>query len=222
MRKLMSNRGETIVESLVSMLIITLVFAFLANAAMTTGVAFASRQYVASAAMSEAKVLESTLKSVISNELQMTKTVRTDESGADPTKLVSFFSRNYGEEGGLCSFGTVKIVKPGEQSGGTEGKTGTVALPEGTPGEIALGFDAYSYTTESLETIEVPGRWNKIISSAAYTHGNKATVEVHYHEDLEPPHFSVNLKIFNDDGVEVIDSTFDVIPLNRVDVNTDS
>ena len=93
--KLRSNRGFTLVEMISTLAIVVLITMLVA-----VGVSLATRTYSQSVELSEAKVLHSTLSSVISNELAQTSTIKPDpKTPVDGGyRLGKFFSRNYGVE----------------------------------------------------------------------------------------------------------------------------
>lgn len=113
-----SRRGFTIAETLVAILILSLV-----GGALAGGV----RQYRESMLLSETKVLCSTLTSVIQSELANTKTVE-----LDGTTVKKFFSANYAIEKSLSGF---LSVRRGENALGGE----TLTPLENGYGEVWLG-----------------------------------------------------------------------------------
>ena len=89
-RKARWRRGYTLAETLITVLLVGIV-----SMGVATAMAFAGRQYRASLMASDAKVLCSTLTSVIQSELSNTPKIRlADASGT----LDSFYSRGYAHE----------------------------------------------------------------------------------------------------------------------------
>ena len=89
-----NRQGFTLAESLLAVLLLAL-----ASTGMAVGAAFAARQYTASIAASEAKILSSTLRSAISNELSNGRNFHL-ENGF----LTDFISQNYGPSGSAGGF----------------------------------------------------------------------------------------------------------------------
>ena len=87
-RKLSGSRGTTLVEMLVTTIIL-----LLASSAMVAGVTFASRSFEKVFSQSESQMLCSTLKTTISDELYHTKTIYVD--GND--RFRGYFSQKYGK-----------------------------------------------------------------------------------------------------------------------------
>ncbi len=170
-RRLCASRGFTLVETLATLAIVALI-----TMAMSTGVAFATKQFTESVTVSEGKVLQSTLKASISNELAM-----------------------------------VTSIEPsvGSQSGDSFEVSGFYPRTQGDVGAVMYGVNDGKITLAG----------NFIISKAAYTHGLQAEVTgVKYFKETgpTPAHFEVQLKIFRENGDELISDTFDVAPYNTV------
>lgn len=185
-----SRSGFSLTEALVTLAIVGLV-----TSAMATGIAFAVKQYDESMATSESRVLQSTLKNAIQNELAITNMVVLDGNEADASRqVVAFFSPNYAVKEGYSEF---KLVNSRTDSSGNP------------YGELALG-------TGSDKT-----KWKKLISSSSYHKNLGAQVQVVYHKADEatgvPAHFTVAMKILGGPDRVMVDDTFDVVPLNEVD-----
>lgn len=184
--KLRSNRGFTLVEMISTLAIVVLITMLVA-----VGVSLATRTYSQSVELSEAKVLHSTLSSVISNELAQTSTIKPDpKTPVDGGyKLGKFFSRNYGVEDDLCSFRVIS----------SDGKDyGEIALGSSTTQNRLLSSGAYTNGTGAK------------VSAVYYEDGAKSG---------EPAHFEVTLDVYNKDGDKLVSSTFDVVPYNSVNVD---
>ena len=184
--KLRSNRGFTLVEMISTLAIVVLITMLVA-----VGVSLATRTYSQSVELSEAKVLHSTLSSVISNELAQTSTIKPDpKTPVDGGyKLGKFFSRNYGVEDDLCSFRVIS----------SDGKDyGEIALGSSTTQNRLLSSGAYTNGTGAK------------VSAVYYGAGAKSG---------EPAHFEVTLVVYSKDGEELVSNTFDVVPYNSVNVD---
>lgn len=184
--KLRSNRGFTLVEMISTLAIVVLITMLVA-----VGVSLATRTYSQSVELSEAKVLHSTLSSVISNELAQTSTIKPDpKTPVDGGyRLGKFFSRNYGVEDDLCSFRVIS----------SDGKDyGEIALGSSTTQNRLLSSGAYTNGTGAK------------VSAVYYGAGAKSG---------EPAHFEVTLVVYSKDGEELVSNTFDVVPYNSVNVD---
>ena len=192
-RKLAGRRGFTLAEALVTVLIVLLV-----TAGLSVGVAFAARQYTASMNVSEAKMLESTLATVISNELeQTTSIVLGSRSGEESYEVEKFYSPTYAEETDYVSLKTI-------DGAAVNGKS---------YGELAFGIG------------DNPDAWNKLISSKSYTRDLGAYADIVYTPTVlpgKPAHFTVMISIASKSGSELVTDTFDVIPLNKVTASTET
>lgn len=193
-RKLKSSKGMSLGEVLLCVLIIMLVTSTLA-----TGISLAYTNYRISVTTSEAKILYSTLKSVILSELGNTNAVflkKTTEGTEYP--LDKFFSRTYAITDEYSRFYSVTIEKSGMEE------------PDDGYGEIILG-------TEDEKGV-ITG--NLLISRAAYSSYHlSAKVDVTY--DININTFHVTLSISNKNDIEISES-FDVIPLNEMEIEIES
>lgn len=198
-KKLRELRGFTMTELMAATLIMLLV-----SGAMAGGVTFAVRQYHNSMILSESKLLCSTLSSVVQGELCTTQTVVL--SGDGPVyDLERFYSANYAIEKNLSSFLVVGQDDSGE-----------LYLVEPAPGYLALG----TVTDEGA----VEG--GLLVSTATYSSYHfKAGVSVRYEEfsrdgSLSMGVFHVTLTIFSSGGEVLLTNEYDVLPLNRVSVDS--
>ncbi len=187
-RRARGGGGFTIIETLVAVIILLLVSGGLAR-----GVAYGMEQYNNSMILSEGKVLCSTLKTVIRGELSGTSTVRLSAE-SDPgrgARVDAFYSPNFGIKDDLCAFVPVDIDEDGSY-------TPSPALLGG--GKLILGLPS--------------GRGNLILSKSSYTkYDLRANVEVWYSQGLNM--FTVELRIYDKAGGELVESTFNVLPLNE-------
>lgn len=92
-----NKKGFTLGEMLVTVLIL-----LLATSGMVTTIALASGQFNSSVRESEAQILCSTLKTIISDELCYTTEIHTDSSG----NVTSYQSQNYVQEKALGTLTT--------------------------------------------------------------------------------------------------------------------
>lgn len=180
--------GYTLTEALVTMLIVVLV-----TGAMATGIAYAFRQYDESISLSQAKVLQSTLKNALQNELAIVEYIIVDETESGPDQeLLALKSKNYVSKSWAWSqFKTIN------------GKIDS----DGNPyGEIALGFG------------DDPTKWKKLISSSSYHGVMGAQVSIVHHAatDDRQEYYTVKMRILNDSARELTYDEFDVAPLNKV------
>lgn len=197
LKSLAQTRGYTLAEALVTVMLVAVV-----TAAMSTGIAFASREMTRSMELSEAVVLQSTLKNVITNELSVTSeaTVADGEQVDGTHALVDFFSVNYGDAEGASSFAVVDDA--GNASAAANG-SGQLAIVSGT-------------------------KVKKLISGASYTNGLSASLDVGYCETAASAsgesYFKAKLTIRNRQGATVVEDTFDALPHNResLEVKTQS
>lgn len=184
-----ATRGFSLVEAVVTLAMVSLV-----AAAMSTGIALAVRQYDASLTVSEAKVLQSTLKTTLQNELSITSLVVLDGNESDADREVkAIFSPNYAVAEGYSEF---KIANE---------KTDSSGRPYG---EIALG------------TGTDPVKWKKLVSSSSYHQNLGVQLEVIYHKantaNHLPAYFTVYMSVLSAPDKVVLTDEFDVVPLNEV------
>lgn len=101
-KKIKNNSGMTVFELLCAVLILLLV-----SSGMASAVSLGVRQYQKSIRDSEAKVLYSTLMTVLSNELAYTTDIRVDAvDGSGKGNVLQFQSQNYVIEGNLSTLMT--------------------------------------------------------------------------------------------------------------------
>lgn len=117
--------GYTLVESLVALIIVSLI-----TMCVATGVSMAQRQFTLSMASSESKVLYSTLENLIRNEIAYADIVTYE--GGD----VWFSSLNYANEGGDNP--TWKLVAVDEHGVSSDGRGEIALCREGTDGQPVL------------------------------------------------------------------------------------
>ena len=172
--------GYTLVEALVTLLIVLLVTAGVAG-----GVAFAQRQFEQSIAISESKVLYSTLENAIRNEIAYADLVSVDGDA------VRFTSMNYADESGEDPMWELATVDG--ESISTDGK-GEVALVRNGTGGLIMA---------------------RLLPSTAYTHGMSASVDAEEATiGTETPAIKVLLKIYSASDTEMLNEEFAVIPEN--------
>lgn len=189
-----SRAGFTLGETLVTILILLLV-----SSGVVSGMRFGVEQYHRSMMLSEAKVLCSTLSSVIRSELSDTGSIRLTGSadGEGFREVESFFSPRYAiKEDDPTSLVSVTVSK---------GAGAAMSEAEDGYGELLLG-------TVNSTTKKAAGRL--LLSSAAYTtYQLRANASIRYNAAQNL--FSVTLRIRTHDGDEdLIVSSFDVLPLN--------
>ena len=144
--------GFTLGESMVVLLLLTLV-----AGAMTAGVLFGFRQYTASMAASESRVLSSTLMNVISNELSNGRNFRLTPEGT----LLSFYSQNYGDRDQAAGFSVDE-----------EGRLLLNDLPVVSNGSYPRGISVelrpivYSAGRFHVELVLVDGGGNELFSNS--------------------------------------------------------
>ncbi len=190
--KLAGKRGMSLGEVLITVLIVLLM-----TSALVTGASFANRQYHASMKESEAKILYSTLSSVIHGELSNTRTIKLGEKvagSADVYELESFFSRTYANRKDFSSFISVRV---------------------GESQEIYPTSDRDGYGELFLGTMSADGLvGNLLVSSASYSFYHlSAKVDVKY--DRSSQIFIVDLSV-RDGSNEKTSGTFEVLPLNSI------
>ena len=176
--------------SLGELLAATLIL-LLASQVLAQGMSFAVRMYNESLTRSHGKQLCSTLTNMIETELRYTTSV---EKNADNT-LRTYFSPTYGKT--QSSF--VAIDESGKEI--SQATTG---------GEIAI-----KVTDKDNKVV-----WQRLISSASYSsYGLKARVtEVKINSNKGDTVFNVTLKITDKNDNDLVTNTFDVIPVNKVEI----
>ena len=199
--KLRSQQAFTLTEALVTVIIAAIVIG-----AATTGIAFATKQYSASMEISQAKVLQSTLKTIIENELSNTTNVecgeKLDGAGAGgPYAVNTFMGLNYGEHG---SFGML------------------AAYDSSTNQQVSRGEIAYKFVDSTSGDVT----WKQLIGKRSYPEGLTASVDVKYYRGLDdsgnadpssPQRFRVTLVIYDSSGKALLTDEFDVVPYNHVE-----
>ena len=175
--------------SLSESLLAVLIVALL-SMGIAAGVAFGVRQYRHATARSEQRILCSTLASVIRNELAITRSVWTDGD-----RLDGFFSENYGSESGqkrcFYAYHTVNGVLTRASDGyGQLYVAGTGTYADPIP----------------------------LLPSAAYSsYQMQAKVEVDYLKASGV--FRVRLKVRTPDGAQEVETSFNVLPLNKLQID---
>ena len=189
MRPLHSQRGYSLTEAIVTLMLVVLV-----TAAMSTGVAFAARQYSNSVQISQAKVLESTLKNVIENELQITRNdieLGATVPGSLGTEytLERFYSVNYGLNDSLSRFETLGGESYGEiVLASNESKL--KILPSST------------YPRDLGASVDVSCHFSPMSGSP---------------EKYQLDYFHVTLTVATREGTELIKDGFDVVPFTKIE-----
>ena len=141
-KKLNSTLGMSLGEILVVVLILSLL-----TASLTTVMSLAVEQYNESMRASEANVLSSTLRSVISNELAYTTEIHTDASG----NVNSFQSQNYTTESSLSTF----IVSSADSGGfgklliGTDSSNMKLLGDGSYPRNLGAKIDSFTYDSSA-------------------------------------------------------------------------
>ncbi|MBQ9003878.1 MAG: prepilin-type N-terminal cleavage/methylation domain-containing protein [Eggerthellaceae bacterium] len=203
--KLRSQGGFTLTEALV-----TLIIAGIVIAAASTGLAFATRQYSGSMEVSQAKVLQSTLKTVIENELSNTENVELGEKVANagaggPYTVSTFMGLNYGETG---SYGMLSAYDS--------------SIPSHLDQEVSNGEIAYKFVDPTTNAVT----WKPLLGKKAYPEGLTASVDVKYFSGLNalgdpdessPQRFRVILTIYDSSDKALLTDEFDVVPYNHID-----
>lgn len=178
--------GYTLVEAVVTLLIVVMV-----TMCVATGVAFAQRQFDLSMAMSESKVLCSTLENAIRNEIRYANIV--DARGG----AVRFTSLNYADTSGEDPTWELGVERNGIVVPGGYGEV--VLHRTGADGEIV----------------------SELLPSTAYTRGMTAAVGTGVTADAEGRKaVEVTLSVYNGKGEELLSEEFSVLPENT-DVMTD-
>lgn len=191
------NSGFTLTEVLATIIVVSLV-----SGGLATAVTVGSRQFTQSMALSESKILYSTLEQEMKNDLAYTKTFLSYDSGVGHEyNVTGYASESHSSEKPLFlraldeSGSSVVAPATDEDGKGQQDVTGA--------GQLALC---------SSDNIEVR---NRLINPAAYNYGLKAKViSFKYYEDKKL--FTVNLVIVNSQGDYLAGSTFSVKALNDV------
>ena len=187
--KLSDKRGFSLGELLAATVIL-----LLASQVMAQGIGFATRMYNETLSRSHAKQLCSTLTNTIETELRYTTSISTTGISADgSSQLTAYFSAVYGQT--LSGFLMV-------DSDDNE-------VTDGLGGEIAIRVN----NRENQVVIQ------RLISSASYSsYELKAEVrDVTYNTTTNT--FNVTLKINDKNGKNLVSSTFNVIPVNKLKIN---
>ncbi len=203
-KKLGDSRGFSFTELLATLLIVAM-----AAEAVGMGIQAAIRQYNKSMTLSEAKILASTLTSVIQSELGSTGTARLSDDpvevdGKTVWKLAEFFSHGYANEQEGTYFTAVTVNSEGMRPA-TDGDGDGY-------GEILLGKIRGDDTVVG----------NLLVSSSTYSRYKlKAKVDVTCDvDDNDDPQeitaFHVSLVVHSSLGGETVRTAFDVLPLNPV------
>ena len=195
MRNKLSNKGGfSLAELLVTLLIVSLV-----TSGVATGVQLAVGHYRRSMGLSESKVLCSTLSSIVQSELGSTREAQPGEliSGTE-YRLIGFFSNTYANTQDLSQFYSVDVNDSG------------ISLSDDGYGEIILGVKSGNSVIGNL-----------LVGSKSYsTYKLKARVNVTCtipdgENYISKFHVTIIIKAPAD---QTTSTSFDVIPLNRIDV----
>ncbi|MCR5453328.1 MAG: hypothetical protein K6F00_11950 [Lachnospiraceae bacterium] len=194
-KKLKNKKGMSLAETLLAMLIILIV-----TGTVTNSIKLAVNNYNRSMIRSEAKILYSTLSSIITNELDNTGTITLGDSSDGYYDVIGFFSKTYAldysqtgtldERDKLSRFYSVSVDNNGNITG---------EIPYG---QLMLG-------------IKKDGKIiaNSLIGTASYTtYDLGAKVSVAYSKTRNT--FRVNLEV-SDHKDYTLSHSFDVIPLNK-------
>lgn len=187
--KLSDKRGFSLGELLAATVIL-----LLASQVMAQGIGFATRMYNETLSRSHAKQLCSTLTNTIETELRYTTSISTTGMSADgSSQLTAYFSPVYGQT--LSGF--LMVDSDDNEVTGAPG------------GEIAIRV------TDRENQVVI----QRLVSSASYSsYELKAEVQnVTYNTAVNT--FSVTLKINDKNGNELVASTFNVIPVNKLKIN---
>lgn len=187
--KLSDKQGFSLGELLAATVIL-----LLASQVMAQGIGFATRMYNETLSRSHAKQLCSTLTNTIETELRYTTSISTTGISADgASQLTAYFSPVYGQT--LSSF--LMIDSDDNEVTGAPG------------GEIAIRV------TDREKQVVI----QRLVSSASYSsYELKAEVQnVTYNTAANT--FSATLKINDKNGNELVASTFNVIPVNKLKIN---
>lgn len=148
--KLRRKTGYTLAESLIAILLIALI-----SMGLATGVAFGVRQYNNSVTRSEARILCSTLTSVITDELS---SIQGSCSKSESGNTVSYHSERYGvsgelkADGGHICIGDTKLIPDAAYSTTMQLR----AAVEVTPSPATAGSEVTRFTVRL--TIQSPDR----------------------------------------------------------------
>lgn len=180
MSRVLDDGGYTLVEALVTLLIVLLVTAGVAG-----GVAFAQRQFERSIALSESKVLYSTLENAIRNEIAYADLISA-EGGT-----VRFTSMNYADESGEDPMWELAAVDGDHMATGGRGE---IALVRNGTGGLIMA---------------------RLLPSTAYTREMTASVDTEETTiGGETPAIKVSIGIYSASGSEMLGEDFTVIPEN--------
>lgn len=161
----------------------------LASQVMTQGMAFATRMYNETLSRSHAKQLCSTLTNVIETELRYTTS-----ASLNGDVLASYFSPVYGK------------TMSGFRALGEDGNP----VDETKGGELAI--QVTDKTTNEVI-------WQRLVSTASYSsYGLLAEASAVTYESSTNT-FHIVLNITDKDGNKLVKSEFDVIPVNKIDIN---
>lgn len=148
-----AHRGFSLTESLVTLLIVTLL-----TAAIARGVSFAQQQYVNALITSESKVLYSTLETALRHELSYTTGIKAIGSGSG--EVVKFVGVNYSDKGGSAG-DTYFYVAVIDAASNAEASRGVLALMrDGVTPKKLIADRAYTHgltASAKLSTVTVHG-----------------------------------------------------------------
>lgn len=187
--KLSDKQGFSLGELLAATVIL-----LLASQVMAQGIGFATRMYNETLSRSHAKQLCSTLTNTIETELRYTTSISTTGMSADgSSQLTAYFSPVYGQT--LSGF--LMVDSDDNEVTGAPG------------GEIAIRV------TDRENQVVI----QRLISSASYS-SYELKVEVqNVTYNTAANTFSATLKINDKNGNELVASTFNVIPVNKLKIN---
>ena len=187
--KLSDKQGFSLGELLAATVIL-----LLASQVMAQGSGFATRMYNETLSRSHAKQLCSTLTNTIETELRYTTSISTTGMSADgSSQLTAYFSPVYGQT--LSGF--LMVDSDDNEVTGAPG------------GEIAIRV------TDRENQVVI----QRLISSASYS-SYELKVEVqNVTYNIAANTFSATLKINDKNGNELVASTFNVIPVNKLKIN---
>ena len=161
----------------------------LASQVMTQGMAFATRMYNETLSRSHGKQLCSTLTNVIETELRYTTSIT-----LDGTAVTAYFSPVYGQ----TKSGFVALDEDDNTLTGTRG------------GELAIKVTDKT-TNEMI--------WQRLVSSASYSSYGLLAEASSVTYDQSANSFHVVLNITDKNGNNLVTSTFDVLPVNKLIIN---
>ena len=200
-RKVRGKSGYSIAESLLALLIVALL-----SIGIAAGVAFGVRQYNEAMSLSEARVLCSTLASVVRGELSVVPEAWTAGDGT----VVAFrksIDRDFSSDE--------------EKEAAQKRNFYAAEITETNSGEAINVKDPGAYGEIVLATNPTKAYPDPVLSSATYSQYKlQANVAIKAEQaGNEVKTFLVTISIRTKDGTERTSETFQVIPLNKVIAN---